>query len=199
VHGVHCAIFRDTSGAPLPLIKLRISQSELDEIFGNLIFRSFKLQTSLEGTKRDRALLRTFTSQLVGRFINDLSLAEPGGNRTVMRDGDSEKEIAVLKQLTWFYVIEAPGLAVQHHAQRQMVKYLFNVFMHETNLTVSRLLPSYYRERLQDVVKAFGPGTIANRRVVVDLIAGMTESQANAVYQRLNGIVLGSALDKILV
>jgi dGTP triphosphohydrolase len=71
--------------------------------------------------------------------------------------------------------------------------------MHETNARISRLLPPYYRQRLEDVVKAHGPGTVANRRVVIDLIAGMTESQANAVYQRLNGIVLGSALDKILV
>jgi len=86
-----------------------ISQSELDEIFGNLLFRSFKLQTSFEGTKSDRARLRTFTSQLVGRFINDLTLAEPPGTQTVVRDQESEREIAVLKQLTWFYVIEAPG------------------------------------------------------------------------------------------
>jgi dGTP triphosphohydrolase len=63
----------------------------------------------------------------------------------------------------------------------------------------SSLLPPYYKERLEDVAKTFGPGTINNRRVVVDLIAGMTESQAYAVYQRLNGIVAGSALDKILV
>jgi len=176
-----------------------ISQSDLDEIFGDLLFVSFKLQTPFEGTKADRTRLRIFTSRLVGRFINGLTLAEPGGKQAVVRDRDREKEVAVLKQLTWFYVIEAAGLAVQQHAQRQMIKYLFNVFMHETNLRVSRLLPPYYRERLQDVIKAHGPGTLANRRVVIDLIAGMTESQAAAVYQRLNGIVLGSALDKILV
>lgn len=176
-----------------------ISQADLDEIFRNLLFISFKPQNSFEGTKADRAQLRTFTSSLVSRFINGLILAEPGGTRAVSRDQNMEKEIAVLKQLTWFYVIEAPALAVQQHAQRQMIKYLFNVFMHETNSRISRLLPPYYRERLKDVVTAYGAGTVANRRVVVDLIAGMTESQANAVYQRLNGIVLGSALDKILV
>jgi dGTPase len=177
-----------------------ISETSLDEIFGNLVFRSFKLQAPFEGTRADRARLRSFTSQLVGQFINGLSLAELGGSRLVRRDPDREKEIAVLKQLTWFYVIEAPGLAVQQHAQRQMIKYLFNVFMHETNVkTSSRLLPPYYRQRLEDVEKTHGPATIANRRIVVDLIAGMTESQATSVYHRLNGIVLGSALDKVLV
>lgn len=175
------------------------TQADLDEIFGELIFTFFKLQSLYEGTQRDRARLRSFTSQLVSRYINGLTLAPPGGNSTVVRDKDLEKEIAVLKQLTWFYVIEAPGLAVQQHAQRQIIKYLFNAFMHETNVNSSQLLPPYYKERLNDVVRKHGPGTISNRRVVVDLIAGMSESQVFAVYQRLNGIVSGSALDKILV
>ncbi len=175
------------------------TEADLDEIFGQVIFTFFKLQSTYEGTKRDRARLRSFTSQLVSRYINGLDLAEPGGKSTVTRQKDLEKEIAVLKQLTWFYVIEGRGLAVQQHAQRQIIRYLFNAFMHETNTSSSRLLPPYYRERLEELVRTFGPGTINNRRVVVDLIAGMSESQCYAVYQRLNGIVAGSALDKILV
>ncbi len=175
------------------------TQADLDEIFGQLIFTFFKLQSSYEGTQRDRARLRSFTSQLVSRYINGLTISEPGGGSTVVRNKDLEKEIAVLKQLTWFYVIEAPGLAVQQHAQRQIIRYLFNAFMHETNVKSSRLLPPYYKERLDDMVKKHGSGTVRNRRVVVDLIAGMSESQVYAVYQRLNGIVSGSALDKILV
>jgi dGTP triphosphohydrolase len=37
------------------------------------------------------------------------------------------------------------------------------------------------------------------KRIVADLIAGMTEAQTVALYQRLNGMVTGSAFEKILV
>jgi dGTP triphosphohydrolase len=40
---------------------------------------------------------------------------------------------------------------------------------------------------------------IEKSRAAIDLIAGMTESQATAVYQRIEGISLSSGLDKILV
>jgi dGTPase len=174
------------------------TENDLTEYLSEPIFAYFKLQGPYQGSRDDRARLRWFTGSLVGRYINGLTLAEPGGTSTVVRKDGYEKEIAVLKQLTWRYVIEAPGLAVQQHAQRQMIRYLFNAFLHETNRTPSRLIPPYYRERLADVVREHGPATVANRRVVVDLIAGMTESQAYALYHRLNGVVSGSALDHVL-
>jgi hypothetical protein len=93
-----------------------VSQSDLDEIFGEVIFTFFKLQSMYEGTRNDRARLRNFSSQLVSRYINGLTLAEPGSENTVIRDRDLEKELTVLKQLTWRYVIEAASLAVQQHA-----------------------------------------------------------------------------------
>jgi dGTPase len=173
-----------------------ITDVELDEIFADLLFTSFNLTGPYEGTRNDRTRLRIFTSQLVGRYINGLSLVEPNAQgNTVFADKNHRVQIALLKQLTWFYVIESPGLAAQQHAHRQVIRYLFNAFLQETRRSPSRLLPPYYRERLKKVQDT--PSEV--RRVVVDLIAGMTESQALLTYQRLNGIVHGSALDKLVV
>jgi dGTPase len=172
------------------------SDSDLDGIFAELMFTHFKLTGPYDGTRNDRARLRTFTSLLVGRYINGLRLADPGaGCKTVDVDPQLRQQIAILKQLTWYYVIEAPGLAVQQHANRQIIRYLFHVFLQETRRSPSRLLPTYYREQLS---KSENDAS-AIRRVVVDLIAGMTEAQALLMYQRLNGIVHGSALDKLVV
>lgn len=175
------------------------SKSELAEIFREIIFAFFTLEGPFEGTKEDRGKLRTFTGQLVGRYINGLSLLEKpeNGKLVKIRDG-YEKEVALLKQLTWCYVIDAHGLALQQHAQKQIIKYLFVSFMNETRQYPSRLLPAYFKDRLRDVV-ANGSSIAARKRLVSDLVAGMTESQAMAVYQRMNGITAGSALDRILV
>jgi dGTP triphosphohydrolase len=77
-----------------------------------------------------------------------------------------------------------------------MVEYLFDVFSQETKNAPSALLPPYYRARLKDLPRDDDKG---RKRLVADLIAGMTESQTLAVYQRLTGMVAGSALDKILL
>lgn len=108
------------------------------------------------------------------------------------------REIALLKQLTWFYVIEAPSLAIKQHAQKQVVRYLFGVFAQETRKYPSKLLPPYYRERLRDALNEKANGSVI-RRIVVDLVSGMTETQALALYQRLNGIVTGYTLERILL
>jgi dGTPase len=110
--------------------------------------------------------------------------------------GRAEQEIAILKQLTWFYVIEAPALAMQHHAQRRIIKRLCEVIMEAAlEKKPSGILPVYYREILSNPDMSESD----KKRSAIDLIASMTESQATAMYQRIEGISLTSGLDKILV
>jgi len=108
----------------------------------------------------------------------------------------AQQEIAILKQLTWFYVIEAPALAMQHQAQDKIIRKLADVFLQDAHeKKPSGVLPVYYRElfRTSDMTDT------EKSRAAIDLIAGMTESQATAVYQRIEGISLSSGLDRILV
>ena len=172
-----------------------VKDDELDSILRELIFAFVPIDRPYEGTREQRARLRKFTSNLVGRYINGLRLHEPEDSKTVSINEEFKTEIALLKQLTWCYVIDAPFLAIQQHAQRQIIRYLFNAFRHEVKRRPTNLLPPYYRDRLSQIPE----GDIQERRVVVDLIAGMTEAQATAVYQRMNGIVVAAALDKILI
>jgi dGTPase len=173
-----------------------VSEADLDEILAGILFTNFMLTGPYEGKRQERARLRIFTSRLVGRYINGLQLVEPSDTgEAVHVDEDLRKQIALLKQLTWYYVIDAAGLGVQQHAHRQVINYLFGVFHEETKKSPSRLLPPYYRERLEKA----GESASAVRRVIADLIAGMTETQCLLMYQRLNGLVPGSALDKLIV
>ncbi len=172
------------------------SDAALDTMFRELIFSFFTIDGRYEGSRDQRARLRMFTSSLVDRYINGLHLQEPASDgQVIVKDRQLQAEVALLKQLTWYYVIEAPSLAMQQHAQKQVVRYLFGTFMNEVRHRPTHLLPVYYRERLIDIPA----GDKRARRIVVDLIAGMTEAQAIGVYQRLNGIVSGSVLDRVLV
>src|SRR5262245_49756088 len=50
------------------------------------------------------------------------------------------------------YVIEKPALAVQQCAQKQVIRYLHNVFRNEVRHAPSNLLPPYVKERLKEVI-----------------------------------------------
>ncbi|WP_125487028.1 deoxyguanosinetriphosphate triphosphohydrolase family protein [Edaphobacter aggregans] len=176
-----------------------LSVEEIAEIFDDLlIYAAFAFEQPYEGTREDHAHLRTFTSRLISRFINELQLRAPDGDggSTVTKAVLAQQELAILKQLTWFYVIEAPALAMQHQAQDKIIRKLADIFLQEAHQEKpSGVLPIYYRElfRMPDMTDT------EKSRAAIDLIAGMTESQATAVYQRIEGISLSSGIDKILV
>jgi dGTPase len=175
-----------------------ISDAELSEILEDILGFYFLLSAPYQGTRGDRGKLRSFTSQLVNRYINGIKLipmAKDG--RVVTADINYKREIALLKQLTWHYVIDAPGLALQQHAQRGIIDSLFDVFLNEAQKRPpSSLLPPYYRERLRAGREGTGDQP---ERVVIDLIAGMTESRAILTYRKLNGIEMPTGLDRTVV
>jgi len=137
---------------------------------------------------------------MVNRYINGMKLVQ-GANDSIkaVADAGFKREIALLKQLTWCYVIEAPSLALQQHAQKEIIRYLFEVFIQEAHKSPCHLLPTYYQERLKEIPARKPAQEFGITRMVADLIAGMTEAQAVGIYQRLKGIVMGSPFEQILV
>jgi dGTPase len=183
----------------IPELK-NVTQSDLGNMLVEVLFPIFTLDEPYEGTRDHRARLRIFTSQMVNRYINAPYLADSGHGSVEVKIEDSYKEeIALWKQLTWFYVIEAPSLAIQQFAQKKTIEFLFDVFLEEAGKAPCHLLPPYYQERLRAIPTAEPHRNRATRRIVADLVAGMTEAQALALYHRLNGTVPGSAFEKILV
>jgi dGTPase len=171
-----------------------LAVSEIQDVFDDLlIYASFQFSRPYEGSDEDHADLRIFTSRLINRFINALELRSPDekDKRTVKRGTRAEIEVAILKQLTWFYVIDAPGLAIQHHAHRKIIRRLAMTFIDEaTQRHPSGVLPLSCREHLtgEDLTDD------EKRRWVIDFIASMTESQAIDLYQRLEGIIVTTGL-----
>lgn len=154
----------------------------------------FPLNNSYDGTWMERAALRQFTSQLIGRYIGGTALETKGEECILKIDDHLLREVAMLKELTWVYVIEAPSLVSQQFGQRHGIKQLFNIYMDAAQSNRQNLFPAFYRDAIEE---ANGDAKEV-KRTVIDLIAGMTENQAVAMYTRLTGVSVGSGLDEIL-
>lgn len=156
-----------------------------------------------EGTNEQRTTLRAFSSALIARYIGATDIRPP-------RDGEQDwqltiepwarLEVNVLKELAWRYVIERPALAAQQHGQRQVIAYVFDVFMTaaEAKGTEQSVLPIRTRQMVQRM-RDLGQDTPASRgRAVCDAICAMTEDEIVRLHSRLTGLAMGSVLDAIV-
>jgi dGTPase len=155
------------------------------------------VRVPFRGGGEQRAELRFATGALIGTYISALGIETDAPNTPRVTIGDRAKlHVGLLKQLTWHYVIESPSLATQQHGQRHVVRRLFEIYCNEAHSPVHperrgyQIFPEYYRELLRAA-----PDDDMRTRLVIDLIASMTEQQALEMFQRLTGVSLGSAMD----
>ncbi len=167
--------------------------AELMHAANALFGRFLDLDESYTGDPLQRRKLKLQTSTLIGQYISALSIADvqPGsGAPLVDIDRRRKAQVAVLKELTWFYVINRPSLAVLQHGQRQVIAGLFAAYKDAVERDQLRLFPPFEQQRLR--AARTEP---ARLRVIVDYIAGMTEERAIELYRRMMGVSSGSLLD----
>lgn len=200
----------------IPLDRLAIDEAERDRIVDAELARNTKLKKfdrqdlanafgeiltispiigPYLGNHESRARLRSFTSSLVDRYVKDVVL-DVDDSGTVALDIDQEfrMEVAMLKGLTWQYVIESRALITQRYGHRSLIESLFKTLCEAGSSEKDRrIFPEFYRERL-----GTSPSDALVVRVVADVIASLTESQVVDLHHRLTGIALGGVLDPIV-
>lgn len=154
------------------------------------------LQGDFRGTVEQRAFLREWTSKLVARYVSGIRLKVPlsAADRCVDIDTNLKNEIDSLKQLVWHYVIENPRLLTQQHGERTVIRTLFTLFREKAAAGELDMFAEPYRQSLEQS-KANGTLEEDHIRVVIDMISGMTESQAMKLHLRLAGVSIGSIHD----
>jgi dGTPase len=160
-------------------------------------------QEPFVGSMTQRYFLRSWVSNRVGAYIAQLRLKKPDAKGEVVEiEETAKRELDLLKNLTWYYVINSPALAAQQHGQRLIIRRLFRIFRSAARFGRYEILPSDFADRVKTIR---GLTTVHEEdqerritRLIVDLIAAMTETQALKVYQKLVGIDPGSAMDQIL-
>jgi dGTPase len=155
---------------------------------GRLVFDPFV------GTSTQRAQLRQVTSTLIGDFVSAITArisAEQAQKRLVIIDRDAQADVVILKELTWFYVINRPALALIQEAQKDVVRRLFDTYEKAARPGGRRqLLPVPEREAIDD-----DPADPVRRRIICDFVAGLTELRALELHGLLTGLRQGTVLD----
>lgn len=171
------------------------------------------LFTPFRNTDDDADILNAFTSHLIARYLEAspeyISVNRETDVWSLEVDDTFEKQIAILKELTRYYVINNPTLVQQQRGHQSLIKELYQTLYKEAESDdfPQTAIPSPYRERLMDDpddppsewensdVSVY---EIQQSRQVADIIASMTERQAVDLHKRLIGDTPGSIRDEII-
>lgn len=139
------------------------------------------------GTRKDRADLSSVRSVAITRYINAIIIRQPTRDnpRVVAIDPEVEGEISLLKELTWYYVIQTPRLATIQHGYRKVIRDLLEIY-HDND--EKSLVPWW-------IIGDPGEEDVLQARFAADVVSSFTDKQALAMHQRLTGINAGSFLD----
>jgi dGTPase len=143
--------------------------------------------TSFDGRRAERAVLKSLTSALIGRFANAAERAtiEVWGGGPLTRFGadlevpvDTRDEITVLKSIAAHYVMRADDRAQQLNRQRELLTALVD----HLDRADGRDLEAEFAEDFEAAAD-----DAARRRVVIDQVASLTDVSARAWGLRLLG------------
>lgn len=148
------------------------------------------IRTRFAGRAEERINLRSLGSVLIGRYIAAIELRDADDGGVILHIGDEVvDEVTALKELTWFYIIQRPSLTIIQRGQRKVIETLYDMYRDAVEDGDSSMFPPAFAERV-DGAKT----DAAKERVVIDLIAGMTEASAVEIYRQDIGVSTGSLL-----
>lgn len=157
----------------------------------------FALTGPYDGTRVQRVALRAATGQQISQYLQATTLSPDGhGEHALQVPEEIRDEVNLLKELTWYYVIDRPSLALQQEGQARVVRDLFELYWDVVHGRRRRaLLP---RARLDELTALEGgDASAADRaRLVADVVASLTEEDALRLHGRMTGADLGSLLDR---
>ncbi len=149
----------------------------------------FPILQPYKDTPREQGTMTAMASTFVARYLSAIKMADPPLNDGphVVIEKEKKDEIIVLKELTWHYVIANPDLATQQVGYKHVIEHLFKKFWDAAKEGNKSLFPP---SSVESLAKASDDGK--KIRVIIDLIASMTEPQALDMHQRFLGITPGS-------
>jgi dGTPase len=149
----------------------RFDAEDLQRAFNRLVDYA-AISAPFRGSRLDQAGIYGFTSKLIDRYINAVTLRAMTPSQSPLAiDAEAEMEVTMLKRLTWHYVIENRSLTTQRFGQRRLIRSLFDTFC---QAAASRgdwhVFPAVYQETL---LQQNDDATVL--RTVADLISSMSE------------------------
>ena len=138
--------------------------------------------------------LQLFATSLIRPFVQAITYM-PGAapsNSVVRVDAAARRQVDLLKQFTWHYIILDRDLALPQAGQRKAVRTVFRKLLTAARKQQLHFFPPIIRESLdwnQLTHGITGVKNIEEVRLVADYIAGMTEKELMRVYRAIEGTV----------
>jgi dGTPase len=138
-----------------------------------------------------RRLLYQFATDRIRTYVDAIK-CDSGATEldpVVNIERSARRQVDILKQFTWHYIIEKPELALPQAGQRRAIRTVFRKLLLATRRKEMHLFPTAIQDgfRESDLEKFFGGGRNSEVRVVADYVAGMTEKEVIRVFQTLEG------------
>ncbi|RZQ62836.1 deoxyguanosinetriphosphate triphosphohydrolase family protein [Amycolatopsis suaedae] len=162
----------------------------------NLVVKEFEgeIKSACWDTRTNRVRMNELTSQNITKCIDAFKLTGDFAP-SIRIDTETQYRVEALKELTWFYVIDRPSLAVMQQGQRAIIASLYEQLMHHLEKPRKTQSPPVqlrviYKDikRDNDFRDAVGGNKETIRaRAVADYICLLTEAQAIDLNERLTG------------
>ena len=109
--------------------RLDRNTDEVNELLRSVVAASLIIELYI-GTDEQRQQLRTFTAELISKYVTAVDIANDQGEYPLLKIPPYLRaQVDVLKELTWFYVIDNRSIKTQQHGQRMVVKNLFKIYL----------------------------------------------------------------------
>ncbi len=178
---------------------LKIERPDIEAIIDEML-GSIGSLGPYQGFRDQRIALYAFTNRSLNNFLNpDYISVKTGGGRTWLEfDAQIDKNIRVLKHLTKHYVIKSYSLNSIQAGQIKCIEVLLETFKKamEGKLKDSNrdgMIPNLFKDKLDEE-----KSDESRNRLVVDMVAGLTDQQALELFHRFSGIHPGSIRNPII-
>jgi dGTPase len=152
------------------------------------IIDQFRFQPDRQFTDSptDRAKVYEFSTSLIRHYVGSIHILKspvPDSSSLVQVDGEARREVEVLKQFIWQFVIKNPNLALPQEGQRTAIRTVFDRLLQAATRKDYHLFPSAYQDTILAARKCE-----ERVRVVSDCVSGMTEKEIIHFYRCLVGL-----------
>lgn len=155
-----------------------------DALDGILDFFPFDQSHRYASDLQEEQALYQFATQLITRYANAITPAADASLPVVVNiQNDARREVDVLKEFIWQYVILNPEMAQLQAGQRRAVGLVFRESLEAAKRREAHFFPAALRRRLHN-----GSSDTDAVRVAADYVAGLTERELLSVYGRLQAL-----------
>ena len=156
------------------------AENEVHQIFQETPLNRFTKPYTGEASQRKA--LRGATALLIARYLNAVHLESHNGRWSLAfsEENRAYREVEIMKELVWCYVIDKPELRTQQYGQQRIVKDLFRTYKDAVAREDLAVLPPNMRGA---VMAGLPP-----ERAAADAVSSLTERQAVLLWRKLTGI-----------